>query len=245
MSDDILGRNPLEGGLDSVWKIPKKIPETEKPMVEAEPSSIFAPSSQAGEALETAEEWSPVLGSEGDGEGADGSNDVSDIFSSYPILNIDSAKDEKPIESSVQLVGFKLGDELFGIDIMRVQEIIRVVNITRVPKTAESVKGVVNLRGKVLPVVDLKNKFSFDYHGSITGSERIIIVNADVGTVGFLVDEVIEVLSMPESIIAPPLPSYTKLDSKFITGIGRLEEQPLVILDLNHLVSSSQLTADM
>jgi purine-binding chemotaxis protein CheW len=140
---------------------------------------------------------------------------------------------------------FKLAAEEYGIEILKVREIIRLMDITRVPCTREFVCGVINLRGKVIPVVDLRIKFAM-LASQATDQSVIIVVQCLVGsdhlTMGILVDEVMEVLSIDASQIEPP-PSFgaaTVLD--FILGVGKTDKRVIFLLDIGRVLSSEEAT---
>ncbi len=135
-----------------------------------------------------------------------------------------------------QLVTFMLGDEQFGLDIAHVREINRLMRITPVPRAPESVEGVINLRGQVVPVVDLRAQFKLptQEHDRRT---RIVVVELKGVSVGFTVDEVSEVVRLPESAIDPPPPMVGNLESKYLSGVGKVGDRLLIILDLPHLVA--------
>lgn len=139
----------------------------------------------------------------------------------------------------IQLVTFTIGLEEFAVDILRVQEIIRTMDITNVPRAPDFVEGVINLRGKVIPIVDLRRRFGLDSrpHDKHT---RIIVIEIDVMIVGFVVDSVSEVLRIPSSTIEPPPPVVSGIESEYINGIGQLEERLLVLLDLDQLLSNEE-----
>ncbi|MBI5178080.1 MAG: chemotaxis protein CheW [Nitrospinae bacterium] len=143
-------------------------------------------------------------------------------------------------EDMVQMVGMRLETEMFGVDIMKVQEIIRVQEVTRVPRTENYVRGVVNLRGKVIPVISLRERFSFPAPEGDGREARIMIVNTLVGTVGFEVDAVTEVFRLPKSSIVPPPPTAARLDSEYIVGVGTLNGKLLVVLNLDRLLSGRE-----
>ncbi|MGC4121019.1 MAG: chemotaxis protein CheW [Myxococcales bacterium] len=137
---------------------------------------------------------------------------------------------------------FKLAREEYGLEILKVREIIRLMEITRVPKTLEFMRGVINLRGRVIPVVDLRLKFGMERTQS-TDQTVIIVVQYTVGgrdvTVGILVDEVLEVLSIAENAIEPP-PTFgsAAIDSQFILGVGKSEKRVIFLLDISKVLSS-------
>lgn len=135
----------------------------------------------------------------------------------------------------LQLVSFKLGDEEFGVDILRVQEINRMMQITRVPNSPNSVEGVINLRGRVIPVIDLRVKLNMtkiDY----SPDTRIIVVEIKNQTVGFIVDSVREVLRIPENITENPPDMVSGINSQYITAVGKLEDRLLILLDLEKVL---------
>lgn len=143
-------------------------------------------------------------------------------------------------EEILQLVSFKIGREEFGVDILRVQEIIKMLQITSVPNTSDFIEGVVNLRGKVIPVVDLRTKLGIvkKVHDKDT---RIVVVELDDKTVGFIVDEVNEVLRIPKSITEAPPEMVSTIHSDFITAVGKLEDRLIILLDLEKTLSTNDI----
>lgn len=141
-------------------------------------------------------------------------------------------------EELLQLVSFKIGDEEFGVNILIVQEINRMLPITKVPNTPDFIEGVINLRGRIIPVIDLRVKLGLMKleHGKNT---RIVVVELKENTIGFIVDEVNEVLRIPKSITETPPELVGGLESKFITAIGKLEDRLLILLDLEKIFSQS------
>src|SRR6056297_170577 len=145
-------------------------------------------------------------------------------------------------EELLQLVTFSIGEEEFGVEILKVQEIIRMLEITRVPKAPDFVEGVINLRGKVIPVIDLRLRFGLKAkkHDKKT---RIIVIEINQMIVGFVVDSVSEVLRIPAGTIEPPPPVISGLDSEYISGVGKLDDRLLIMLDLNRLLSKEEKSA--
>lgn len=139
---------------------------------------------------------------------------------------------EKTIENENQLVCFNLGKEEFGIDIMKVQEIIKVPEITKVPRTPDFVEGVINLRGNVLPVVDLRTRFDLE-ETERNESNRIIVVNIKGKTTGIIVDFVSEVLRLPKNSIEPPPPIISGIQAQFLRGVGKLKDGKRLVILLN------------
>lgn len=143
------------------------------------------------------------------------------------------------IEEILQLVSFKIGNEEFGVDILRVQEINRMMEITKVPNAPDFVDGVVNLRGRIIPVVDLRTRLGMPRaeHDSKT---RIVVVDLDGKTVGFIVDEVSEVLRIPKNITEPPPDMVAGIEADYITAVGKLEDRLLILLELERILSTDE-----
>lgn len=135
-----------------------------------------------------------------------------------------------------QLVTFGLGSEEFGVDIMLVQEIIRIPPITRVPKAPSFVEGVINLRGNVIPVVSLRNRFGME-PAEETDLSRIIVLEVDSKVFGIRVDAVTEVLRLEDDAIEPPPSVAMGVDSHYIRGVGKIGDRLLILLDLEHIMS--------
>ncbi len=140
----------------------------------------------------------------------------------------------------LQLVTFRIGDEEFGVDILKVQEIIRIIEIAKVPRAPEFVVGVINLRGKVIPILDLRLRFSLKPKKHDV-STRIIVIEMSGLIVGFVVDSVSEVLRIQASTVEPPPSVVAGLDSDYISGVGKLQDRLLILLDLDKLLSSEDL----
>ena len=130
-----------------------------------------------------------------------------------------------------QLVIFALADENYGVDINGVREIIRMQDITSVPKAPSFVNGVINLRGKVIPVLDLRRRFSMP-ETEHTKDSRIVVVDIKGQDIGMVVDAVTEVLRIPNSAVEPPSSIVTTMDSDYLQGIAKLENQLVILLDL-------------
>jgi purine-binding chemotaxis protein CheW len=141
-----------------------------------------------------------------------------------------------------QLVLFSLGEEVYGVDIAVVHEIIRMQPITKVPKTPHFVEGVINLRGKVIPVVNMRKRFNLEAIEE-TMNNRIVVVNISEENVGVIVDAVIEVLRIPADSIESPSDIITTADSDFLMGIANINGKLITLLDLARLLSKSELSS--
>ncbi|MEW6488613.1 MAG: chemotaxis protein CheW [Thermodesulfobacteriota bacterium] len=142
-------------------------------------------------------------------------------------------------EEILQLVTFHVGDEEFGVEILEVREINRMMEITRVPHAPDFVEGVINLRGQVIPVVDLRKRFGLPAVER-DKSARIVVVELGDRVVGFLVDSVSEVLRVPRSLVEPPPPIVGGIDAAYIEAVVKLEDRLLILLDLRKLLSRSE-----
>jgi purine-binding chemotaxis protein CheW len=148
----------------------------------------------------------------------------------------------KKDDQLLQLVTFSTGDEEFGVDILKVQEIILPMAITKVPKAPEFVEGVINLRGKVIPVIDLRRRFGLKSKAQDKYT-RIIVIEINQMIVGFVVDSISEVLRIPANTVEPPPPVVAGLESEYISGVGKLEDRLLILLDLDRLLSREDVEA--
>lgn len=142
----------------------------------------------------------------------------------------------------IQLVTFKIAEEEFGVDILRVQEIIRMMPITKVPNAPSFVEGVINLRGKVIPIIDMRRRFDMaaTAHDAQT---RITVMDLRGQVVGFVVDEVREVLRIKESTVEAPPRMVTGIGSDYLKGVGKLDDRLLILLDLDQLLSETEMEA--
>jgi purine-binding chemotaxis protein CheW len=139
--------------------------------------------------------------------------------------------------SEIQLVVFDLASEHYGVDISDVREIMRMQNITKVPGAVSYVEGVINLRGKVLPVLDLRKRLGLKV-AEQTEESRIVVVDIADGEVGVIVDAVTEVLRVPNASIEPPSSMVAQGNSDYLRGIAKLTDRLIILLDLNKLLSS-------
>jgi len=138
--------------------------------------------------------------------------------------------------AEMQLVVFELGDESYGVDISRVQDINRMQEITEIPHAPESVVGVINLRGRVIPVIDLRKRFGLP-DAVHTKDTRIVVVHLDGNLIGVIVDAVSQVLRIPADIVEPPSPVLAGVDSRYLRGIAKLDDKLVILLDLDFVLS--------
>jgi purine-binding chemotaxis protein CheW len=136
----------------------------------------------------------------------------------------------------LQLVSFTVGEELFAVDILSVQEINRMIALTKVPQSPEGIEGVINLRGRIIPVLDLRIQFGIGT-AELNDESRIVVVEVQGTTVGFIVDSVHEVLRIERSIVEPTPQMTSSIDSSYVAGVAKLPETLLILLDLDNLLS--------
>lgn len=135
-----------------------------------------------------------------------------------------------------QYIVVNIGDEFFGIDIMNIDNIVRMQRITRVPKTSDFFKGVINLRGEVVPVMSLRKKMGID-EDVITNASRIIIVKIDGQySVGILVDAVKEVISLAESSVESVVRGVANDRAMYLKGIGKFNDELISLLNINSIL---------
>lgn len=142
----------------------------------------------------------------------------------------------------LQLVSFNIGDEEFGVDILKVREINRMMEVTRVPNSPEYVDGVINLRGKVLPIIDLRRRLRMPRKDHDKNT-RIVVVELSGRVMGFVVDAVREVLRIPKSVTEPPPSMVGGVGGEFITAVGKLEDRLLILLDLEQVIATGDAVA--
>lgn len=142
----------------------------------------------------------------------------------------------------LQLVTFKIAEEEFGVEILAVQEIIRIMQITTVPRAPAFIEGVINLRGKVIPVIDMRKRFGLPVVER-DSQTRIIVMEFNQKIVGFLVDAVSEVLRIPADTVEAPPPVVAGIGSEYIKGVGKLDDRLLILMDLDSLLGKTDMSS--
>ena len=139
------------------------------------------------------------------------------------------------MEKDHQVVGFRIGNETYGVRIGSVREIVRVPEITIVPNAPEAIEGVINLRGKIIPVMDLRKRF-----GNVgiqpDKKNRILVVELESRLLGLIVSSASEVLKIPPSEIEPPGTVFAEGESSYVTGVGKLKGRLIILLDIARLL---------
>ena len=148
------------------------------------------------------------------------------------------------VDRAGKYLTFKLADEEYGLEILKVHEIIGIMNVTRVPKTPDFVRGVINLRGKVIPIVDLRLKFEMEGREA-TDRTCIIVVQIERGnqqtTMGIVVDEVSEVTDIKADQIEAPPAFGARINTDFLLGMGKVGEKVVLMLDINQVLSEDEI----
>ena len=140
----------------------------------------------------------------------------------------------------LQIVGLRIGRETYGVPISLVREIVRVPEITAVPNAQKYVEGVINLRGKIISVVDLRKRFG-ETDVEINKKNRIVVVELENRTVGLIVNSASEVLKIPPSDIEPPSSVFLNGEIDYVTGVGKLNNRLIILVDLNKVLNGSEL----
>ncbi|MFZ0335521.1 MAG: chemotaxis protein CheW [Candidatus Acidiferrales bacterium] len=140
----------------------------------------------------------------------------------------------------LQIVGLRIGRETYGVPISLVREIVRVPDITAVPNAQKYVEGVINLRGKIISVVDLRKRFG-ETDIENNKKNRIVVVELENRTVGLIVNSASEVLKIPPSDIEPPSSVFLNGEIDYVTGVGKLNNRLIILIDLNKILNGGEL----
>ncbi|HYZ16047.1 MAG TPA: chemotaxis protein CheW [Candidatus Acidoferrum sp.] len=143
------------------------------------------------------------------------------------------------MSETIQVVSFKLGSEEYGVDIAQVQEINRMVAITHVPRAPQFMEGVINLRGQLIPIIDLRARFGMP-RTEHTKNTRIVVTEIGAKRVGMVVDSVSEVLRLPTDHIEDAPEMITGVDTEYIRGVGKIEDRLIILLDLARIISGAE-----
>lgn len=140
----------------------------------------------------------------------------------------------------LHVVGFRIGAETFAVPIALVHEIVRVPEITSVPDSPDYVEGVINLRGKIVSVIDLRKRFG-EKEIVRNKKNRILVTDVEGKPVGLIVDAASEVLKLPETEVEPPPPVFDEKDVNYVTGLGKLHGRLIILIDLTKVLQKGEL----
>jgi purine-binding chemotaxis protein CheW len=146
-------------------------------------------------------------------------------------------EERKAVEASEHLATFFLSGEEYGIDVRLAQEIIRVGEITQVPRAPDFIKGVINLRGRIIPVIDLKRKLGLGEVSEASRQSRIVVVKVRDRLVGLLVDGASQVLKVPVASIEAAPEEVVEIDANYLRGVAKLENRLIILMDLNKVLA--------
>ncbi len=150
-------------------------------------------------------------------------------------------KAETTSNGELQLVVFAIGSEEFGVEIMNVQEIIRMTNITKIPQAPPYIRGIINLRGRIIVVVNLNVVMGMESKEQ-DESTRIIVASIGETVMGFVVDSVSEVIRLPEKNVEPaPAVIASRIGTEYVLGVGKLDNRLLILLNLDKILSTKEL----
>jgi purine-binding chemotaxis protein CheW len=143
------------------------------------------------------------------------------------------------MSNDLHLVGFRVGNEIFGVPISLVHEIVRIPDITAVPDTPEFVQGVINLRGRIVPVVDLRKRFG--EQPTVSKKNRILVAEVDGKLVGLIVDAASEVFKLPHGEIEAPPNMFEDGDLNYVTGVGKWKDRLVILVDVSKVLQKGEL----
>ena len=139
-----------------------------------------------------------------------------------------------------QMVSFRIGKEIFGVPITMVQEIVRVPEITPVPDMPSFIKGVINLRGKIVSVIDLGKRLKLDC-APLSRSSRILVLEVEKKIIGLLVDAVTQIIKVPPEAVEPPPEIVSSIAAEYLMGVGKLPDKLVILLDLRNILKPEEL----
>jgi purine-binding chemotaxis protein CheW len=155
---------------------------------------------------------------------------------------MESVKDRRETGELRQFISFSVGEEEYGLELLRVKEVIRIREITWLPKAPTFVKGIINLRGDVIPIIDLRAKFGLESREN-SAATRVIVVEVDGRLMGMVVDSASQVVRIPADQIDPPPPVLGGFSKEFITGVGKLDDKLIILLNTDAILTIEELQA--
>ncbi len=157
---------------------------------------------------------------------------------------IENAQATKTGAGDLLMVTFTLADQTYGGDILQIQEVTAMSHITRVPHVRSYIKGVTNLRGNIVPTLDLRTRLGLAGNGEKLKNQQIMIARTDQGLLGYIVDTVREVITVPRSAIEPTPEDWLDADLQYFIGIAKLKDHLVTLVDFNRVVHSEKALVD-
>lgn len=155
---------------------------------------------------------------------------------------MDALKDKVDARDELrQFISFSVGEEEYGLELLRVKEVIRVREITWLPKAPSFVKGIINLRGDVIPIIDLRDRFGLEAKEA-SASTRVIVVEVGGKMMGMVVDSASQVVRIPADQIDPPPPVFGPVSQEFITGVGKVDDRLIILLNPDSILTAEERT---
>lgn len=140
----------------------------------------------------------------------------------------------------IKVAVFTIGNLEFALDIMQIKEIIKPIKITVIPKAPRFIEGVINLRGGIIPIVDLRKRFGVKAAGAESAKERVIVTRLSRKVIGLIVDSVTDVISLDKKNISPPPEIVKGISSQFIKGVGKLDDRLILLIDLDTILTVAE-----
>lgn len=147
---------------------------------------------------------------------------------------------KKTVSQEGKFAVFAIGNIEFALDIMRIKEIIKPIKITVIPKAPRFIEGVINLRGGIIPIVDLRKRFGVKAAGAESTKERVIVTRLNRKAIGLIVDSVTDVITLDKKNISPPPEIVRGISSQFIKGVGKLNDRLILLIDLDAILTASE-----
>lgn len=144
------------------------------------------------------------------------------------------------MSKDLHIVGFRVGREMFGVPISLVHEIVRLPEITGVPDSPDYIEGVINLRGKIISIIDLRKRFG-EREITVSKKNRIMVAEVDGKMLGLIVDSANEVMKLPASEVEPPPSIFEEGELNYVTGVGKANGRLIILIDLSRILQKGEL----
>ena len=160
--------------------------------------------------------------------------------SSGRVVNVSNQTNKKSHEYDFKIVSFMLGQQFYAIDIMAVKEIINASRFTRIPNALDFVMGVLNIRGEIIPIINLAKMFHLNSEITAAAEQQIIVIKIDTLSIGLVVDKISQVIPLRKADIQPPSPLLGGINERYIAGVAEINSRLYVILDIEYIFSDKE-----